>query len=79
MAKRPKTVLNSYFARYGFDGVYERMSNRTVSQIFGEYRPEDVNPIASGEMNGMRYDLYDAPIPPATWSGGNKGAADTPI
>jgi hypothetical protein len=64
MRERLSSILKNYFAAYGIEGACQRMSNRTVAQIFAEYQPVDVAPIASGEADGVRYDLYDAP--PAT-------------
>jgi hypothetical protein len=61
MGKRLKDVLGYYVARYGIEGAYNRISNRSVSQIFAEYQPEDLKPIASGEVDGVRYALYEAP------------------
>lgn len=34
---RLQKIKTDYFSRYGFEGGYERMNNRTVSQIFDEY------------------------------------------
>ena len=73
MAKRLCSIHDSYFVRYGFDGVYQRMNGRTVAQIFSEYQPADVKPIASGEADGVRYELYEGSRPDTTEG---KGAAD---
>jgi len=43
--------------------VPARVNNRTVSQIFAEYQAVDAKPLASGEVDGVRYELYDAPSP----------------
>jgi hypothetical protein len=61
VARRLKDVLKNHFAAHGIHGAYERMNNRTVAQIFAEYRPLNVKPLAAGEMEGVRYELYDAP------------------
>jgi hypothetical protein len=61
MRKSLTAIVKVYFARYGLQGVYERMNNRTVTQIFAEYQPEDVKPIISGEKDGVRYALYEGP------------------
>ena len=37
------------------------MNNRSLAQIIAEYQEPDRKPVASGEVDGMRYDLYDAP------------------
>jgi hypothetical protein len=61
--------------RYGEEGAYKRLNNRSVSQIFAEYpavelkdvlEPEDLKLIASGEVDGMRWELYDPPSPRTT-------------
>jgi hypothetical protein len=66
MANRLSSILKNYFASYGFDGVYQRMNGRTVAQIFSEYQGVDVKPIASGEVDGMRYNLYEGSRSEAT-------------
>jgi hypothetical protein len=60
-AKRLQKLSLNYMSLYGFDGAYQRMNGRTVEQIFTEYRPVDEEPIASGEVDGLRYKLYEAP------------------
>ena len=59
--KRLLGIFENYFARYGLEGQFQRMNNRTVGQIFAEYQHEDVDPIASGQIEGVRYALYDPP------------------
>jgi hypothetical protein len=65
VAKRLCAIKDQCTAKYGFDGIYSRLNNRSVSQIFAEYQSEDIKPIVSGEIEGMRYRLYDAPSPEA--------------
>jgi|SRR5665213_469491 len=71
------SILNSYFARYGFDGVYQRMNGRTVSQIFAQYQADDIKPIASGEVDGVRYGLYEGSRPDATKAEGPPGEKES--
>src|SRR5262245_12210612 len=59
--KRLTKIFSSYLVRYDLEGVYERMNNRTVAQIFAEYQPEDLPEVASGEVGGVKYHLYEAP------------------
>src|SRR5262249_807302 len=59
--KRLADVFSSYLARYGLEGTYERMNGRSGRQIFAEYQSEDVKPIVSGQIDGMRYELYEPP------------------
>ena len=61
MKRRLHEIRKNYFAWYGFEGAQERLNNRTVSEIFAEYRPVDVQPLASGEVEGVRYELFEAP------------------
>jgi hypothetical protein len=71
-AKRFHKIRLNYTVWYGFAGMYERMNGRTVEQIFTEYRPVDEEPIASGEVDGLRYKLYEAPPnEPTTNRGGS--------
>jgi hypothetical protein len=60
MAKDLRAIMRSYAVRVGVDGTYQRMNGRTVSEIIAESRPEDVEPIASGEVDGTRYRLFDS-------------------
>jgi hypothetical protein len=76
---RLNNVLLYCVERYGVESAYKRINNRSVSQIlaeyqFAEYQPEDLKLedsklIASGEVDGMRYELYDAPPPPTDADG----------
>ena len=50
-----------YFGRHGIDGAYELMQGKTVAEILGEFVDEQSAVIASGEVNGMQYRVYDAP------------------
>jgi hypothetical protein len=54
MKKRLAAILQDYFGAYGIDGVFERFNNRTIGQIFAEYRPVNPKPIATGEKDGVR-------------------------
>jgi hypothetical protein len=56
-------IVKNYAVRYGLQGTYERLNDRSISQILVQYQSEDVKPIASGEIAGIRYCLYDAPSP----------------
>jgi hypothetical protein len=80
MRKRLRSILKNYFARYGIEGAYERMKDRTVGQIFAEYQPEDLKVIASGEVDGVRYLLTD-PSGPQQGKGaaGTQGKGDQPV
>jgi hypothetical protein len=62
-------IVKRYIARYGFMGVYDRLNGRSVSQIFAEYQPGDLNPIASGDTDGLHYELHEA-SPPESEEGG---------
>lgn len=55
-------IRSDYIRRFGLEGLYERIKNRTVATIFSEYDGGDgAKPIASGERNGIRFALYEAP------------------
>lgn len=48
--------------RYGFDGLFERTNNRSVATILSEFASMDMpSPIASGELDGLKYELFDVP------------------
>ena len=59
-----------YMELYGLDGRLKRVNNRTVAQILAEFDPKDdapldwmeeATPIAGGEIDGVRWELHDAP------------------
>jgi hypothetical protein len=54
-------IAMDYSTNYGLEGAFGRMNNRTVAAIFAEYEPTNAKEIASGEIDGMRYQLYEAP------------------
>ncbi len=48
--------------RYGFTGLFERTNNRSVASILVEFASMDMpSPIESGELDGVKYELFDAP------------------
>lgn len=51
-----------YWQRYGEEGLFGRFNNRTIGEILAEFEAYDhAMPIASGEIDGLRYQLYGAP------------------
>ena len=60
-ARRLDKIRRECVGRFAFQGEYERMNNRTVAQIFAEYKPTGAKPVAAGEVEGMRFSLYKAP------------------
>ena len=66
------SILRNYLLNYGIDGAYDRLNNRSVAQIFAEYQPHDPQIIASGEVDGVSYQLAEPPLSPAT-EAENKG------
>jgi len=67
-----KEIIKNYFAGYGYEGTYRRLNGCTISQILATYRPAEVKVIESGETDGVRWTLYDAPVSEA----GEAPAAD---
>lgn len=60
LSKQLRTILRTYVGAYGIEEAYKRLNNRTVAQILAD-RPIDVKPVAAGEKEGLRYELYDPP------------------
>ena len=68
MPKLPRDVgdrLDKLKLRYlqldDLEGLYQRVNNRTVEEILAHIAPgDDPTAIASGEVDGLRYELYDA-------------------
>ena len=48
-----------YVGQYGLAGLYVKMNARTVSQILTEFQPTVLSPIATGDVEGIRYALYE--------------------
>lgn len=64
--KRLGNIFSNYLALYDLEGTYDRMNNRSVEQIFAQYRSEEKPPpVISGEVDGMSFRLYEAPCPPS--------------
>ena len=62
IGRRLNKIERNYSLRYGIEGLYQRVNNRTVAEILAEYSPtDDVTPIVSGEVDGLRYELYEPP------------------
>jgi hypothetical protein len=59
--KRLNEIISNYLASYGARGVFERLNDRSVAQIFAEYKRGSTREITSGEVDGVRYRLYEAP------------------
>jgi hypothetical protein len=61
MRKRFLSVFSAYFGSYGLEGAYQRMNERTIGQILSEFQEPEAKIVASGELDGMKYTLYDTP------------------
>ncbi len=63
--KRLNEIKLSYLMRYNLIGLYERVNNKTIETVLAEYLSEpETNVIASGEKDGLRYELLDLPNKP---------------
>ncbi len=63
--QRLSRIFTAYLNSYGIEGVFQRMNGRSVSTIFNEFSESDEpQPIESGELNGIRYSLYETPNDP---------------
>lgn len=60
-ARRLHRIASEYWSLYGIEGTYERMNGRAVSEIFAEHAHGNVNVVASGEVDGVRYELFGSP------------------
>src|SRR5438876_188705 len=55
-------VKLSYLQRYGVGGLYDRVNRKTVATIIAEFDEGNaLQQIASGEIEGVRYELFKAP------------------
>lgn len=62
LSRTLRSVFKAYWTAYGIEGVYERFHGRSVARVLEEYQqPELPGCLASGERDGVRYTLYDAP------------------
>jgi hypothetical protein len=59
--RRFNKIKLRYWQLYGVDGLHERVNNRTVSRILVEYDADEPKPIASGQLDDTRYELFEAP------------------
>ncbi len=56
-----REIRRNSFAAFGFDGAFERLNGKTVSQILAGYEPGKAQMIAAIEVDGIRVRLLDAP------------------
>jgi hypothetical protein len=59
--KRMADIMINYMARFGPQGVFERMNNRSISQILAEYDAGETKVIAAGETEGVKWQLFEGP------------------
>jgi hypothetical protein len=51
-----------YLQKHGIQGLHKRVNNKTVATILAEYEgTKPGQPIETGEVSGVRYELYEAP------------------
>jgi hypothetical protein len=62
-------VFSGYLAKYGLEGAYQRMNGRRLFDIVAGYDPRDLKVIASGEVDGVRFELSERPSEEATSEG----------
>jgi len=54
-------VLNAYLVQFGTNGAFKRLNNRTMASIIAE--SDSISPLTpelTGEVDGVRYSLFDA-------------------
>ena len=56
--RRLNTIKMQYLAAYGVRGAYERLNDRTVSQILVEHHEGGVQEVAQVTRDGVRFTLY---------------------
>ena len=56
-----REIRRNSFAAFGFDGAFERLNGKTVSQILAGYEPGKAQMMAAFELDGIRVRLFDAP------------------
>jgi len=63
LAKVERQFISFKLSGYDLEGLYQRMNNRSVAQILAESDLEpQPTPIASGQIGGVKYELYDSPV-----------------
>ncbi len=51
-----------YHRLHGFEGLYDRVNNKTIAQILSEFDwDNDPKPIESGQIGDVQYKLYAPP------------------
>ena len=59
-----KEIRRNSFAAFGFEGTFERLNGKTPAQMIAEYKPIDSHLVAKGQIDDIRFQLYDAPPRP---------------
>ena len=55
-------IADHLYGLHGKQGLFDRFNNRTIESLLQEYESIlQIRPIASGELDGMTYELYDSP------------------
>jgi hypothetical protein len=54
-------IRSDYLVRFGVEESYGKLNNRSVEQIFSEYDSCPAMPVETGEINGVKFALYDPP------------------
>lgn len=65
LGERFNAIAKEYVISYLTEGLYERLNGRTIVEIISEFEQNGGglkrNVVASGERDGIRYTLYEAP------------------
>ena len=57
--RRLNTIKMQYLAAHGIQGEYERLNDRTVSQILDEHHEGGVQEVAQETRDGVRFTLFE--------------------
>ena len=67
LGRRFSSAFMSNLSQHGIQGAFDRMNNRSVSEILADFTgQDDRKPLVSGETDGVRYQLFDPPDKPDT-------------
>jgi hypothetical protein len=58
---RLEAIFSHYFSVHGVDYAYSRMNEKTVGQILAEFTEVLRKPSVTGEIDGVRFQLFDPP------------------
>jgi hypothetical protein len=60
LSRQVTRIFCEYFAAHGVEGTIARLNGKSVHQIVSEHQQGKAKLVASGELDDVRFNLYEA-------------------